>query len=332
MVKNATTGQKRERINMFFCKSKNNRIIKIFKLLLVALSFYCLAGCHHDKDGSHLQLNQDVRMAPGKYIMDEPEILTSYFEMLCDDYGAEVAVHINDFDDSLEIWHAVRCLDEYSAGKRAYYPVDEVRDALGHMAFELGYRYSHIFYEGTNYAEIFFFRFLEQAVRLSPKLDFVTDFHSADGSAGILNYHEWSPSPLYSFLIYPTEKGFRVQMVGEEGDTKIEKLFLLTDKTGREYYLCSNNGNNNLPYDSFAFLFRQYLFLRENGTVRQVAAVKGEEFLVDDKFDGTVVFNPRLLRWDCCKRSGDTYHRVEGTPSLLLQLDGEKSKFVVERR
>lgn len=294
-----------------------------------------LAGCHHGKKGTETKMEQDIRLAPGVYVADEPESVTAYMEEICQKYGAVVAVH-SDSEDSLKVWNAVRLLDDYAAGRRKYYSADEVRQALDDLVFELGYWFSHWGYLyddceiDTNYAEIFFFRFLEQAVRFSPEVDYVTDFHCADGTAGILNYNEWSPDPLYSFLVYPTSDGLRVRMVGETGKTKIEKLFRLTDDAGREYYLCSNNGRLDEEdyYNSLAFC--QFLFMRDGNELKEVASFDGNDFTANWD-DGKVVFNPRLLRWDCCKKVGDTYKRIDGTTSLLLKLDGENSHFEVEQ-
>ena len=286
------------------------------KLFLTVALMVCLAACNHDQK---MQAEQDVSLAPGLYTADKPENLSEYFELLGREHGAKVSVHIDDYDDSLKVWQTVRYLDDYTAGRRTYYPAKEVRHALDEMAFELGYCYSHGDYEDYDVSEIFFFRFLEQAVRLSPQVDFVTDFHCADGSAGILNYHEWSIAPLYSFLVYPTEKGLRVSMVGKLAETKIEKLFRLTDDVGREYYLCSNNSIDT-------FYFCQYVFLREGDSIREVASCT--KFPMPN-FNGEIVFNPRLLRWDYCKDNGGTYVRIEGTQSLLLKLDGENSRFLL---
>ena len=297
---------------------KTFHIIKY--LFLTTILTLCLAACNHDQK---MQAEQDVSLAPGDYITDNPDNVTDYLQNLCQEHGAMVALHSADYEDSMAIWQAIHLLDEYAAGRRKYYPAEEVRHALGALAFNLGYWYSHGAYfdyddtKDTNYAEIFFFRFLEQAVRLSPLVDYVTDFHSADGTAGILNYHEWSPNPLYSFLVYSTDKGPRICTVGEKGDTKIEKLFHLTDSKGREYYLCSNN----MGYCNF----RQYLFLCDGYSIREVASCT--KFPMSD-FDGDIVFNPRLLRWDYCKDNGGTYVRIEGTQSLLLKLDGENSRFL----
>ena len=219
-------------------------------------------------------------------------------------------------------------LDEYADGNRKYYPSDEVRQSLDALALDLGYWFNHGDVEDTNFAEVFFFRFLEQAVRLSPQVDFVSDFHCNDGSAGILNFHEWSPNPLYSFLVYPSNGGLRVRMVGDVGDTKIMKLFHLSDDAGRDYYLCSNNGDLEEGDGIYRVAFRQFLFLRDGDNLSEVASYSNSDF-IPDGFDGKVVFNPQSLRWDCCKMDGDKYVPVANSKSLHLNLDGKNSRIIV---
>lgn len=307
---------------------------KLKSFLLLALVAGLFTSCRNDGKGQQdpdvqgEMADQDVRLAPGDYVVDEPGKLMEYFDALCHNHCAMVAVHVNDNNDSLKVWQAIKSLDEFKSGERAFYPAEEVRHALGVMAFELGYCFNHAGFEDTNRAELFFFRFLEQAVRLSPQVDFVTDFHCADGTAGILNYHEWSPSPMYSFLVYPTENGLRVRMVGKVGEFRINKLFHLTDDAGCDYYLCSNEGDHDDAGVFYGTTFCQYLYMRDGENMKEIASYVGHDF-VSDEFEGKFVFNPRLLRWDCCKKVGDKYVRVEGTRSLQLALDGEKSFFSV---
>ena len=307
---------------------------KIQSILLLAFIVVTFAACRNDSnnqrvsDGQDEAAAQDARLAPGEYRTDEPDDLTAYFQTLCSEWGAVVAVHSSDPQDSLAIWNAIRLLDDYAAGRREFYPADEVRGALDALAFDLGYWFNHGSEVDTNRAEIFFFRFLEQAVRLSPQVDFVTDFHCADGTAGILNYHEWSPNPLYSFLVYPTANGLRVSKIGETGDTKIEKLFRLSDDDGNDYYLCSNNGTIDGSDIIYNVAFRQFLFMRDGDKMDVVANYTKPDF-TPDEFEGRIVFNPRLLQWDCCTQKGKTFIRIENSHSLHLILDGKKSRFTI---
>lgn len=305
---------------------------KIHSILLLAFIVGTFAACRNDGNNQRIDdrqdetAAQDARLAPGEYRMDEPDDLTAYFQILCSEWGAVVAVHSNDPQDSLAIWNAIRLLDDYAAGRREFYPADEVRGALDALAFDLGYRYNHGSEVDTDRAEIFFFRFLEQAVRLSPQVDFVTDFHCADGTVGILNYHEWSPNPLYSFLVYPTTNGLRVSKIGKTGDVKIEKIFRLSDNDGNDYYLCSNNGTVDVSDFTYGIAFRQFLFMRDGDNLELVAAYTGPDF-TPEWFEGKIVFNPRLLQWDCCTHNGSTFVRVENSRSLRLILDGKQSRF-----
>lgn len=185
--------------------------------IILLFVFSVLVSCAHRNTETAFTFWQDVRLAPGAYVANEPENLNVYFETLCRDYGAEVTVHTNDENDSLHVWQTVKRLDDYANGRRKDFPTKDVREALDDMAFELGYIYSHLCYEDTNYAEVFFFRFLEQAVRLSPRVAYVTDYQIVDGTVGFLNYNGWGPSPLYSFYVYPTASGLSVWMIGGIG-------------------------------------------------------------------------------------------------------------------
>ncbi len=296
---------------------------------LVAIVFF-MASCQQPTGPDNAVVPQNIMLAPGQYVVDEPENLTEYFHNLCLEHGAIVAVHSSDYEDSLQVWQTIQALDDFAAGRRQYYPAEEVKDALGSLAFELGYWYSHGEQVDTNHLEMFFFRLLEQAVRLSPQVDYVTDFHASDGTAGILNYHEWSPNPLYSFLIYPTDNGLRVTQVGETGFVKTEKLFHLTDDSGRDYYLCSNNGDFGNEDVFVRVFFCQHLFMCDETGVREVASYSDFESNYEENSNCRVVFNPQQLRWDLCKRDGDKYIRVDNTPSLFLEIDGLNSIFYLE--
>ena len=296
---------------------------------LVAIVFF-MASCQQPTGPDNAVVPQNIMLAPGQYVVDEPDNLTEYFHNLCLEQGAIVAVHSSDYEDSLQGWQTIQALDDFAAGRRQYYPAEEVKDALGSLAFELGYWYSHGEQVDTNHLEMFFFRLLEQAVRLSPQVDYVTDFHASDGTAGILNYHEWSPNPLYSFLIYPTDNGLRVTQVGETGFVKTEKLFHLTDDSGRDYYLCSNNGDFGNEDVFVRVFFCQHLFMCDEAGVREVASYSASESNYEEDSNCRVVFNPQQLRWDLCKRDGDKYIRLDNTPSLFLEIDGLNSIFYLE--
>lgn len=207
----------------------------------------------------------DVWTYPGQYEVDSVANIQAYFDSLYNECGADIWTHNPEIGESIEVWNAVKELHRYVNHEREHYPTDEVNAALRHMTFEQGYCYSHSGDDpdSVNAGEVFLFRFLEQAALHSPQLDFVTDFRAEDGKVGILYYPEWSGiNPLYSFLVYKTEQGYKVLTVGNKGDTKINKIARLPDKRGRTYYLCSNDDNS--------VYFRQYLYEWDGETMRLI--------------------------------------------------------------
>lgn len=259
---------------------------------------------------------------PGAYEVDFVDNIQSYFDSLYHECGADVWTHNPEIGESIEVWKAVNELHQYVNHQRKYYPVDDVFNAMKVMAFEQGYAYSHSGEnpDSVNNGEIFLFRFIEQAVLHSPKLDFVTNFHAEDGNAGILYFPEWSSiNPLYSFLVYRTNQGFNVLTIGEKGDTKINKIFQLLDKRGRIYYLCSNNDD--------AIYFRQYLYGWDGETMKLLCYTDSINEWKGYNDGYTIVFNPEELTWNYCFSHNGIYQEVVDATMYKLHLDWDKSKF-----
>ena len=279
---------------------------------------------------------------PGERAVDKPADLVHYFDSLCRNAGAKVLVHSPEEGDSLAIWEGIKELDRYARGLRKYYPEKTVKDILRSLAFCQGYEYSHIAHEEKiNSGEIFLFRLLEQAARFCPKMDFLADFQTPDGQAGILYYPEWSPNlPLYSFILYRTGEGIQVKTVGETGDVKIEKIYRLEDEKGRTYYLCSNHSDR--------LFFRQYVYMVTGDDVQLVCHAEDFPACLSEDLDQPrdqrtvydyasdaiptssfkIVFNPRKLCWEYCRRKGEYYHAVKELSAFRLVLDGERSHFM----
>ena len=158
---------------------------------------------------------KDITAIPGVYTVDEPVDLIAYFDSLEQNCGVDIWVHSPESEEE-EVRQSIRELDRYASGKRKFYPAEDVKRALNLITFEQGYYYSHGSGddEDSNSGEIFFFRYLEQAIRFCPEISLLADFKSADDSVGVMYYSEWSASnPLYSFLIYRQMKGCKVQMI-----------------------------------------------------------------------------------------------------------------------
>lgn len=144
---------------------------------------------------------------------------------------------------------------------------------------------------------------------------------------------------MYSFLVYKTDKGHRVAMVGNPLECEISKLFRLSDAEGRVYYLCSNNGEDPEMSDKYNNSFMQYLFLKEDENVCLVAQFEPEYnkahfgFALEDAKvkDPVIRFDPSTLQWSYCTKEGDVYRPIKNAPILTLTLNGAYSRFDEQR-
>lgn len=295
----------------------------LWKIRVFALLVCGLYACGRSAGVKSLK---EIEVFPGEYVVDKPEHIAAYFDSLCQYSGAEVWTHTPE-EDSVDVWKAVKELDRYAKGERKYYPAEELRKALGILAFEQGYAWSHGMYEGEegeeesdviNPGEAFLFRLLEQAARFCPRIELLADFHSPDQRAGVLYYPEWSASnPLYSFLLYRSGDEFKVKMIGGKASTAIDKIYKLEDKQGQVYYLCSNN--------FLRLYFCQYLYRMQDGEMELVCSV--DDFPGGEMGDYTIVFNPTKHCWTYCEKKGEYYHQIKGTRTLYLDLDQKKPAF-----
>lgn len=307
-------------------------IVRFLGVVALCMLFYgCKPGSQsgqYDGTDSEIDENDTIRREgiyalPGDYQVDMPNDLVAYFDSLCYK-GAFIATHSVGNEDSLAVWETIRYLNRYAQGKSKFYPDSLIKNAFQILGFEQAYCVGHGGPDGQNGGEAFLFRLIEQAALHCDQIDYITDFRTEDGKAGVLYFGAWGVGlPLYSFLIYQAKLGFRVLTIGNVGDTKIEKIFRLTDSQGRNYYLCSNNEDD--------YYFCQYLYGWENNNLRLI-----RKFDADFKCPGSqekgyeIVFNPNQCSWSFCNKDGDIYHQVDGTPVLRLLLDGNDSKFIVE--
>lgn len=262
---------------------------------------------------------------PGDYKMDYPKDVRCYFDSLYKYGGLDVCVHGDILEDSMQVWRSVDLLSNYAKGQRKFFPKDDIKKACNILAFQAGYLFSHGVLDtlGKDHTialgEVFLFRLLEQAVRLTPQIDYLADSHSPDNQVGVICYREWSQiNPLYSFLIYKTPKGNRIQMIGHKGMDRVDKLFQLKDNAGNVYYLSS--------CDLAPIYFSQHLYWMKNGEMKLICYNNDYQQKYEDGCE--IIFNPRTCCWNYCKKSGAIYKKKEGTKTLKLILQGDKSKFV----
>ena len=305
--------------------------IDIFVLIVMSVVLF---GCKQEQKTGQQEVAEEeaecevvnrvgIYALPGDYEVDYPKDLVAYFDSLCRE-GAYVATHTDEKEDSLAVWDAIRLLGRYAQRKGKFYPATQIRNALEILRLEQAYCFNHSGQEGSNGGEAFMFRLIEQAALHCNQIDYITDFRADDRKVGVLYFGEWGlGNPLYSILVYQANKGFRVKMIGDVGDAKIEKIFHITDDQGREYYLCSNNSDG--------VYFRQYLYSWKDNDLCLIREMDVEFGCPESYEKGyELVFNPTQCTWSYCKKDGDLYHPVNGTPILHLILDGYSSKFVVE--
>jgi len=307
----------------------NKSILFVFCLMLC---FGLLSSCDNTAP-SAVAVEKDLCTFPGDYEIDNVSDIQTYFDSLCTYCGACCFTRFPEYGEDSIVFAAIKELDRYVKHERKYYPENEIRDAVARMVGAEAYAFNHCVGVDSNDYDLnlydaFMFRFMEQAVVHSPQIDFVTDFHSSDGKAGIWYFHEWCPyDPLYSFLVYATDDGLRMLTIGSDndtkkGDVKITAIYNLTDEQGRTYYLCSNKDND--------VYFRQYLYGWDGHTMTLLCHENGRVFNSDglwDPGDYTITFNPRTLQWDHCLEKNGVYQRIEGSPSCRLILDWDKSHF-----
>jgi len=297
--------------------------MKALNIIRVLPVLFLLLCCTGKKQNTIPSKPKDVCAYPGEYEADSPSDIRIYMDSLCKDCQAGVWIHSGTPDEESAIWRSVDALASYAVGEMKYFPVKELRKTLEALAFEQGYMESHAVSkegDGINGGEIFLFRLMEQAARYCPQIDYLSDFHTPDCQAGVIYYPGWSANnPLYSILMYKSGESFKLRMIGEKGDAKIEKIFHLKDERGRDYFLCSNNESS--------VYFRQFVYWRTGGELKLVCQTC--KFLDDEETpnNAEIVFNPQKLCWNYCSHDGGYYHKIKGTGTMFLRLDGMQTVF-----
>ena len=253
-----------------------------------------------------------------------------FLDSISDLTGIPVHMKYEDCNELLIVERAVHELRRYQTGERHYYPEMEVKEALDCMAFELGYEYSHAVLD--LYGCLFYwYNFATQAALLCPNVEFVSHLHSADHQIGLLSYHEWSPSPLMSFLVSQKEGYCTIQLV--DNDVNLKKIFQIRDNRGNDYYLLSSE----YQYNKYDNSFDAYLFRKEDDQLLLVTKTH-ESFLyyvLGNEYDyvdegAEIRFNPNRCQWDLCIKKGEYWHKIEGTKSLYLHIDEKEPYFEIQ--
>lgn len=307
--------------------NRNNHAC-LFATILVVQSLG-LIGCGGNNAPEH---NEGI-VRPDEVLVETPDNLMVYFDSLLRCTPAFIYTrNVDDIEpnpDSLAVLNSIKALDDYQAHRRNDYPRKQVAEALGLMIFAQWHYDTHGDDEEEMMAgsEVFFFRYLEQAARLCPHVDYLTSIHTGDDKAGIFTGHEFSEwnQPYYCILLYRYGAGYRTKFL--QHYIGYDKIWELTDSIGRNYILCYN-GDTDM--DKGFWPFKAILFLEEVDDYVEVCSLEGwvsEEEYEDSGF--CIDYNPRNYTWTKCRHQEGNKIPIPQRKNLRLMLDGRQSSFRV---
>lgn len=308
-------------------KNKSDHAYLIATILVVLSLVF--VGCK----GNNASNDKDMDRYPDETLVEAPENLVAYFDSLLRNTPAFIyTMNVDDIEpnpDSLAVLRSIKALDDYQAHRRNDYPRKQVAEALGLMIFAQWHYDTHGDDEEEVMAgsEVFFLRYLEQAARLCPHVDYLTSIHTGDDKAGIFTGHEFSESnqPYYCILLYRYGAGYRTKFL--QHYIGYDKIWELTDSIGRNYILCYN-GDTDI--DKGFWPFKAILFLEEGDDYVEVCSLEG--WVSEDEYEDSGIcidYNPRTYTWTKCRHQGGNKIPIPQRKNLRLILDGRQSSFRV---
>ena len=223
-------------------------------LLLLSIAFVACRG-----NGAP-ESNDSIRYPDGIAVV-APDNLVDYFDSLLRYTPAFIYTRnvdgIEPNPDSLAVLSSIKALDDYQTHCTSEYPRELVSEAIGSLVYAQWHYDTH----GDEEEEVmvgseqFFFRYLEQAARMCPHVDYLTSIHTNDDKAGIFTGHEFSEwhQPYYCILLYRQGSGYRTKFL--QYNNEYDRIEMMSDSAGRGYLLCYNvdSGMGELK----AILFRE---------------------------------------------------------------------------
>ena len=270
---------------------------------------------------------------PTEQLVEAPENLVPYFDSMLRNTPAFIYTrNVDDIEpnpDSLMVLNSIKALDDYQAHCRGDYPREQVAEALGTMVFAQWHNDTHGDDEEDVMAgsEVFFLRYLEQAARLCPHVDYLTSIHTGDDKAGIFTGHEFSEwsQPYYCILLYRYGTGYRTKFL--QHYIGYDKIWELTDSIGRNYILCYNG---DTEIDKGSWPFKAILFLEDEDDYVEVCSSEG--WVSEEQYDEGICidYNPRTHTWTQCRQQGKKRIPLPHRRNLRLILDGRQSCFRIQ--
>lgn len=243
---------------------------------------------------------------------DRVKDLSLFFDSIAEKHGIPVRYEENEE----EIRTCISRIERYRCREAKFYPDSAVQQAIGILGLECAYFNNHAIPLDMTYAEWF----LMCAAYYAPDISYIVDMQSPDHRAGALNLgHTYNDNPWWAYFICKRSKGYEVKFLGD--DTKVTGLFQLQDEQNRKYYLCSNN-------DSRLTFLQQLFFVKGDNEIIPAASTTKEPNSEESDFD-TYYFNEEQRAYYFCTWSKDYTQKtkVGDTPCLVLELDGEASRF-----
>lgn len=208
-------------------------------LVLLSLAF---VGCKVNGSSN----DKDTELYPDGTAVAAPENLVDYFDSLLRCTPAFIYTrNVDDIlpnPDSLAVLCSIKALDDYQARRISEYPREQVADALGALVYAQWHNNTHGDEEEEVMAgsETFFFRYLEQAARLCPHVEYLTSIYTDDDKAGIFTGHEFSEwhQPYYCILLYRQGNGYRTKFL--QYYNEYDRIEAISDSAGQRYLLCSS--------------------------------------------------------------------------------------------
>lgn len=246
------------------------------------------------------------------YDFDRVKDLGLFFDSIAGKHGIPVRYEENEE----EIRDCIGRIGRYRRGEAKFYPDSAVQQAIGILSLECAYLNNHAIPLDMTYAEWF----LMCAAYYAPDISYIVDMQSPDHRAGALNLGQtYNDNPWWAYFICKRSKGYEVKFLGD--DTKVTSLFQLQDEQNRKYYLCSNN-------DSRLTFLQQLFFAKGDNEIILAVSATDEPSSEGVDFD-TYYFNEEQRAYYFCTWSKDYTQKtkVGDTPCLVLELDGEASRF-----
>ncbi len=230
-------------------------------------------------------------------------------------------------------------LQKYKNGKRKFYPVKEVWDALHCMQRDIESSYHYNGYmslmKGDEASHNTFYELIDIAVLLCKDLNHLSKVCSSDHRLGTLDFSPNYEGIFFYSLIYDAGNGaFKAHTVDiVENTAPLDYIRKIYSSQGKSTYIVSME---NFASDEKFLLYVVDLYA--DGTISSCKPANSNDAInewlgvdVCNNYDAVeIIYNPNKVCWELCAPSGNVYKKIEGTKSLYLEFGKEKPVYVLK--